>query len=298
LAENESLNSPANGTENPGGAPAAGAVQPPTRPDFIPEKYWDGTKGEPRVQDMAKGLSELEGRLSKGKETYKAEYEAERFKARPAKPEDYKLAMPKEGPLAERFGKANLVLLDQKPGEGFQPEQGKRYFVLDQKSPLLQHWRATAHAAGMSNDQFMEGVAAYAEDLIGRQPSAESVAAEISAEHKKLGEQGRDRAQFAYGRIKALLGDEAAKAFDFIQVDAAGTLAVEALLEKLGEPKFSPGAANTGAADPTAALAEAKKLMGDPDYWQNKEKQARVAEAYKKIYPGTVGPSLMPSHAA
>src|SRR5687768_2714090 len=47
---------------------ATGAVEEPTkptRPDHIPEKFWDADKGEVRLEAMAKSYAELE--KSKGK---------------------------------------------------------------------------------------------------------------------------------------------------------------------------------------------------------------------------------------
>lgn len=42
------------------GAEARGAVETSTRPEHIPEKFWDAEKGEVRVEDLAKSYSELE----------------------------------------------------------------------------------------------------------------------------------------------------------------------------------------------------------------------------------------------
>lgn len=252
------------------------------RPEYIPEKFWDAEKSAPRVEDLGKGYAELSTKLGKAKEVF----ETERLANRPAKADDYKVAIPEKGPLAERFSKNNLVLLDKAPDKDFKPEAGKKYFQLDHKSPMLAYWRQTAHAQGLSNEQFMEGVASYAEDLMSKQVTPEAIAEEIAGEHKKLGEHGRERADFAYDKLTALIGDKA-KAFDYIKVDAAGTEAIEALLEKLGQPKFSPGAANAGGGNVSGseALAEAKKIQSHADYWKDPAMQAKAAELYKKAFP-------------
>jgi hypothetical protein len=48
--------------------PAPAAATPPTpaaRPDYIPEKFWDGEKGQARVEELAKSYAELEQKFSK-----------------------------------------------------------------------------------------------------------------------------------------------------------------------------------------------------------------------------------------
>lgn len=44
----------------------------PVRPDHIPEKFWDGDKGEVRIDAMLKSVSELEKRFSQGEHKAKA----------------------------------------------------------------------------------------------------------------------------------------------------------------------------------------------------------------------------------
>ena len=47
------------------------------RPDNIPEKFWDKEKGEPRLNDAFKSISELEKKLSQGKHKAPEEYDYE-----------------------------------------------------------------------------------------------------------------------------------------------------------------------------------------------------------------------------
>ena len=49
----------------------------PERPDNIPEKFWDKEKGEPRLNDAFKSISELEKKLSQGKHKAPEEYDYE-----------------------------------------------------------------------------------------------------------------------------------------------------------------------------------------------------------------------------
>lgn len=54
--------------------------QAPTRPDFIPEKFWNTEKGEPNIEGMAKSYAEMERRFS-----------ASKLAEIPARPDDYQL---------------------------------------------------------------------------------------------------------------------------------------------------------------------------------------------------------------
>lgn len=43
--------------------PAAAEVTKPTKPEWVPEKFWDAEKGEVRTEELAKSYGELEGKL-------------------------------------------------------------------------------------------------------------------------------------------------------------------------------------------------------------------------------------------
>lgn len=286
MAEANSPGSPGNDQNSAaaaGGAATAATAggAAPARPDWAPEKFWDPAKGELRTQDLAKAHGELEQKLGKGRDGLKAEIEAERLKARPAKPEDYAIKLPEKG------APAGLVLLDKAPGEDFKPEEGKKYFVVDQKDPLLAFWRDHAHQVGLSNDDFMKGVMTFAEAQAGRgAPSEDEIKAFRAAEWKKLGDHGEARAQHAWGKLVGIVGEDKAKALE-ASIDSAPAIeALEQLLEKAGEPRFSPG--STGAAVAGASEEDARKIMREPDYWQSPAKQAQVAQIYKRLYPGQV----------
>ena len=50
----------------PIGVSAIGAPIGATRPDYLPEKFWDGTRGEARVEALARSYGELEKKLGAG----------------------------------------------------------------------------------------------------------------------------------------------------------------------------------------------------------------------------------------
>lgn len=67
-----------------GGQPVAQAAQetpqPAARPDYIPEKFWDATTGQPRLEDVFKSYTALETKLSKPEDTPAAKAEGDAAK--------------------------------------------------------------------------------------------------------------------------------------------------------------------------------------------------------------------------
>lgn len=264
--------------------PAGGTDGQPARPEFIQEKFWDATKGAPNVESLAKSYNELEGKFSKGKDAFKAEVEAERFKNRPAKPEEYAFVAPKDGPLAESLAKSNLVIVDKAPEK---PEAGKNYLVINPKDPLLAFWREHAHKNGLGPDEFSAGVAQFAQAQLaaGRGiPSDEALRAAAVKSYDTLGEHGVKRAEHVKGQLHAIVGEDGLKALDFDFLPASAVATFEKLLEKAGGVKFSSGG---GAAPGTPTLAELKAWQATPEYVNgDPAMRQKVADGYKALYPG------------
>jgi hypothetical protein len=278
-----------------------------TRPEYVPENFWDAEKGEVKVEDLAKAHTDLGARFSKGKDGLRSEIEAditkelteklrpeiegtvkaEIFKERPAKVDDYAVGLPEEGNLVERAEKTGIVLLSEKPGDDFQPEEGKSYFVFDETHPLLGWWKNTAFDNGLSQEQFMDGVLAYAEAELAMTPGPEALEAARAETYKALGENGKDRFDFARSRLEGLIGADNAKLIwpDNANPSPQGVEAIEAILTAAGEPKFSPELHAIQGKDNQELLAEAKELQASDDYWQNNDKQARVQEIFRRVYP-------------
>ena len=228
--------------------------QPAARPEYIPEKFWDAATGQPRTEDLAKSFSHLEKKLGEGK----AAYDAERLKARPEKPEGYAVKLdPAKLPQG-------LVILDKAPGDDFKPEAGKSYIVL-KDDDMMKFWRQHCFDNGIGQDAFQAGLVQFAKMMGAATPTPEQIKASRDETYKALGEHGEQRVQHLWGRLQNTLGERAAALDDLVDSPEA-IEALELLLEKAGEPKFSPG---QGAADATGAAtakAEIAKLQGDPEF--------------------------------
>ncbi len=265
----------------PEGGNRESASPPPPRPDFVPEKFWDATKGAPNVEGLAKSYTELETKFGKGVEAYKATIEAERFKNRPAKPEEYAFTPPKEGPLAKSF--EGMIVVDKAPEK---PEPGKSYLVIDQKDPLMAFWREHAHKNGLSPDEFSAGVAQFAASTMARGkgiPSDDQMKAAVAKSYDTLGEHGVKRVEHVKGQLQAIVGEEGLQALDFDFLPASAVATIEKVLEKAGGVKFSQEAAVTG---DSLTRDELVKLQDSDEYRRGDPATLKkVADGYKRLYP-------------
>ena len=268
--------------------PAAAATQTPpaatSRPEFIPEKFWDTATGAPRVEDLAKSYTALESKLGKARDDAIAEHEANRLKSRPAKPEDYAVA------FAEGMLPADIVVLREKPGDDFQAEAGKAYFLLDERDPLLTTFRKTAHQVGMAPEQFNGLVAEFVRHAATRIPTEAQRTAQVQAELARIGPDGPQRAIALGAQLEAALGNEAGQAVIAGITTAPMLTAIEGLMRKVNGASFAPPASGTTAAPETEASLREKQISVAhlPDNDPNKiAALTQIEEARKRMYPGS-----------
>ena len=237
----------------PAGDPPAG--DPPSvaeRPDFIPEKFWDAEKGEPRLEGLAKSYAELE-RTRGNVDALKQQWEEERLSVRPAAPDDYTL------PEIEAFDPEALAA-----------------------SPIVNVWRQAAHEAGMSQEGFEKVLGTYAEVEVAR------MAEQYQAEVAKLGENAKARTEAVGLWAKKTFGETPEfDAIAAVATSAAGVQALEKLMSAMSDKQIGGGDG-----DPPLPDGDTKKdidaLMASKEYWSPQHRDpavvARVEAFFKKQY--------------
>lgn len=277
-----------------------------TRPDYVPEKFWDAAAGAPKLEDWGRDYTDLATRHGKGKDALKAEIEAEmtasiegrlrpeietRLKAElgkgkaPESPNDYSLEIAEDSPIKALLTENNMVILTEPPADDFILEQGKNYFVADPADPMMKFWKGFAHEHGLSPEQFQQGVVKYAATQAALQPTEADLQAQREAVFKELGDHGEDRYTFARSKLIGVLGEDAAKLLwpDHATPSKAGIEAMETLLRKAGQPSFSPQMHAMAGKSVEELRAEHSAMMAENDYWTNPVKQARAAEIFRRI---------------
>lgn len=206
---------PAETTPAPDAADATGqpvAAEPPVRPDYIPEAFWDAEAGF-KTDDFNALLA------------FKAEFDANRAQV-PAKPEDYKVALPREFQLPE-----GLVVPE---GES----------LIDENDPRIAAARDYAHERGMSQSDFEEMVALGVRmDLNERDRLQEAVA----AQKQLLGTNADARIGAVKTWIAAKLGGELGESLTAMMFTARQIQAFEALMRlNRGAVPGNPGVGRDG----------------------------------------------------
>tara|TARA_R100001082_G_C4355002_1_gene156409 strand:- start:652 stop:1437 length:786 start_codon:yes stop_codon:yes gene_type:complete len=258
-------------SEGEGSAPAeAGTTEAsaaesaiPSRPDFVPEKFWNAESGEVRLEDAFKSYSEIEKkgrqRGDKMREEIMAEIEAETTANRPETMDDYELVVPEF--LQEQLGEDDT-------------------YEFNQDDPLLHFWKETAHELGFGQEDFNKGVEAYVNAQMAMQP-------DLEAEIAKLGENGQDRAAHVAQWAEKTFSPETYQAlFNFAQ-SADSIVALEEVMGLANEPAFIPS--NGGDGTQHLSLAQLKEMQkdrryNDPAHFDH-EFVKKVTEGFERLYP-------------
>lgn len=199
-----------------GGAADAGAgdggessAQPPQRPDYIPESFWDAEKGF-KSDDFNALVA------------FKAEQDANRAQV-PDQPDGYKVALPK----------------DFKLPDGFKLPEGKEA-IIDDSDPRIADLRTFAHTNGMSQDQFEGMIALGAQMDIAEQSRLDAA---LAQQKDLLGSKATERVNAVTTWLGAKLGGEFAEALAPMMFTAKQVEAFEALMRlNRGTVPGHPGA--------------------------------------------------------
>jgi len=228
----------------------SGGEAPPERPEFIPEKFWDGEKGEVRLEGLAKSYGELEkNRVNPDK--LKEQWEEERLASRPDTSADYAL------PDDERFDADALAA-----------------------SPIVATFRDIAHQAGMNQDQFNEGLVKYAE--VYQAQLQEQATKEIEA----LGENAQTRLDAARQWAEANFKDGELEAIQQIATTAAGVSVLERFMKSTRESGIGDSDNNDMLGSDQWTEADVMRIMQTKEYYDQSlgdpKLRAKVEEWFKK----------------
>lgn len=276
--ESSSTGAAAPVTESATSTPPSPEAQPTSRPDYVPEKFWnEETKGV-RVKEALKAYSDLEkafkGKLDPIKEAWskevaedlkpklaeemKAALEAERSAKRPATPNDYVITLP-----------------DEITAKGIDVK-------FDENDTLMKFWREHCHENGYDQDQFNKGLAMYVQAELSKRPDAE-------AEKAKLGEKAQARLERIALWGKANLNDEQFSVYNNMIKDAAAVELMEAIMAKTSGPSI-PDLDSISTGGETKTIADLRAMQQDPRYWNPIKRDpgfvAQVEKGFRDLYPG------------
>lgn len=185
---------------SPGSTPSAPTATPTvpsvTRPDWLPEKFFDAAKG-PNFDDFGKHYNEIMTRDAA---------EQSRRLALPQSAADVKLELPKD----------------------FQLPQGME-FKLDPTKPEYGKLQAAAVKHGLSPEAISDIVAIHAETVVG---SETTISAAHQAEIAKLGANGPARVTALETFFTGLVGSDGAKQIKNMAVTASLVQALEGVAAK------------------------------------------------------------------
>ena len=223
-----------------------------TRPEDVPEKFWDRESGQLRVDTLLKSYRELERRLSQRMAPPSAdapEEEVQRFRRSlgiPDSPDEYQIK-PKHD-LCCADADVNKRLHEA----GFTPAQAQ--LVYDLAAERLLPMIAEA-AAQFEADRQVEKLREH----FGGEERFRRIAQQISA----------------WGRANL---PEAV--FEALSTTSEGVMALHRMMEK-GEPTITRKAEPAGAANEVAL----REMMRDPRYWRTREPEfvKRVTDGFRRM---------------
>ena len=226
-----------------------------TKPEYVQDKFWDETTKQVNIENLASSYNSLESKLGSRTEDLtkqiRTDLEAEKIKN---VPESYKLNVP------ELDDKVNLKI--------------------EKEMPIVQWWDKTAKDAGLSQEQYDDGVKAFVDNALANIPNPQ-------IETQKLGDAGKERIEAASMWSKKHLSPEGYNTIANLASTAEGVKVVEELM-KLNKDSNMP-TSNTQV-DAQATQDDLKAMLNDPRYWDSNKRDPgyvrRVTELYEKAYKG------------
>ena len=225
-----------------------------TKPEYVQDKFWNAESNQVNIENLASSYNSLEAKLGSRTEDLtkqiRTDIEAEKLKN---VPESYKLNV---------------------------PEMDNTKLTINEDMPIVKWWGETAKEAGLSQEQYDNGVKAFVNNAVANLPNLE-------LEKQKLGDNGKERVEAASMWSKKHLSPEAYNTVQDLASTADGVKVVEELM-KLTKDTTMP-TSNT-AIDAQATQDDLKAMLNDPRYWDSNKRDPgyvrRVTELYEKAYKG------------
>ena len=224
-----------------------------TRPEYVQEKFWNADTKQVNLENLSSSYNTLEKKLGSRTEDLSKQIRDDLEKERLSKvPESYKLNIPE---IPEN--------VDLK---------------VDKDMELVKWWDNTAKTAGLSQEQYDQGVKAFVSNAMASMPNQE-------LEVQKLGDNGKDRVQAAEMWSKKHLTPEGYGSFAKLASTAEGVKVIEELM-KLNKDSNMP--TQTTQIDVAASADDLKSMLNDPRYYDSSRRDPayvkRVTELYEKAY--------------
>ena len=227
-----------------------------TRPEYVQEKFWNADTKQVNVENLASSYNTLEQKLGSRTEDLSKQIRDDIEKERLNNvPESYKLNVPE---IPENV---NLKV--------------------DKDMDLVKWWDGTAKKAGLSQEQYDEGVKAFVTNAMAQLPNQD-------LEIQKLGDRGKDRVQAAEMWSKKHLSPEGYNNFARLAATAEGVKVIEELMN-LNKDSTMPTTPRQ--VDVAASADDLKSMLNDPRYYDSSRRDPayvkRVTELYEKAYKNT-----------
>lgn len=199
-------------------APAAGGT--PTaavRPDYIPEKFWDATKGEANYEGLAKSYAALEQKMGSTKATSAAPENPEAYQLKPSDWKDDETPWNEEAAkhLAGAFHKAGLSqdqasALTQAIIEMERGAAGTQAEAIEQAVKKLEADRVKAHNDALDAD-LAKIKGEWGPEFSSRMEDIRKVAISVGLDPKDPDLFGNGKVLRMFGKLTSLMGEEAAR---------------------------------------------------------------------------------------
>jgi len=218
-------------------------------PEYAPEKFWDKDKNELNVEELGMSYKALEKKLGQRTDVLYKELE-----------EDYANRMSAKAP-------EEYVIPDLELPEGVNVD-------INTEEPMLQWWADTARKAGLSQEQFAEGIEQFVNNEIAGLP-------DIQAEKELLGDNADQRIESANLWAKKNLTPDS---YDAISQFAARADGVKVIEELMNLTKEAPIPQHETQIDVKPSLADIRSMMNDPRYYEDGRKDPAYIEKVTQLF--------------